>query len=64
MVFDKVLKFSVKFVFFTFCVIKDCANGTAMCISIPCTLSNILKTKKVEITMKSRIWNGTLLEVG
>lgn len=35
-----------------------------MCLSIPCTLSGIAKSTEVEITMVSRIWNSTLLEVG
>ena len=45
-------------------MLQDCANGTAMCISIPCTLSDIAKGTKVEVKIESRIWNGTLLEVG
>ncbi len=37
-----------------------------MCISIPCTLTDIAKgtNAKVEIKIESRIWNSTLLEVG
>ncbi|XP_028404362.1 integrin alpha-7-like [Dendronephthya gigantea] len=43
-------------------IILDCANGTARCVSIPCTVTNIGKSQKVDIKFVSRIWNGTLLE--
>lgn len=40
---------------------KDCAKQTARCVTFTCPLLNM--TKEAKVTVRSRLWNSTMLEV-
>ncbi|KAK3712993.1 hypothetical protein QZH41_014118, partial [Actinostola sp. cb2023] len=43
-------------------IVLDCKIGTARCTPIRCTMNKLTKGDEVSFVVRSRLWNGTLLE--
>ena len=44
-------------------VFQDCLSGTAKCHDIRCKIGRLEMDDKVEIRIRSRLWESTLIEV-